>query len=94
MLAANNLAANTRSTYSTAIEKYKDFMIMIEKNEKCPSEIDIAKWIAYESFFVSPQTVSHYLSGVRYYLSLGGKEIGEVASGGTVRAVKTALFVV
>jgi hypothetical protein len=73
MLSEQNLATATRSSYKPAIQKYKDFMCCIERDEKNPSEMDIAEWIVYESLFISAASISHYLSAVRYYLDLGGK---------------------
>ena len=48
-------------------------MLLIGKDDLDPTEEDLCKWVAYESLFIEPKSVSKYLFAIRYYLEAYGK---------------------
>ena len=67
-LVDSSLAPKTRETYGSIIGMYKDYMYLKGVDDMNPDRENFLKWVAYQSLFIDPSSVSKYVQAVFYYL--------------------------
>jgi hypothetical protein len=79
-VALNNLAStllhgikdNTRSSYSTGFQDFKDWCTRYGWSPWSPSAIKLALWVDYKGRFISVDTIRGYLAGIaRFHVERG-----------------------